>query len=539
MTERGSFYRKITYLVLIAVLLFPISRLGAPETLEDKGGALAQMRFEHNLGQSNLGDIDPASETIRLATLGLRGIAVSMLWHKGNEYKKKGDWTNYRATLQQLSKLQPYFISFWRYQAWNLSYNVSVELDDVRDRYYFVRRGIEFLEEGAKYNRFSPYLLTELGWFTGNKIGTADEKVEYRRLFKADDDYHPEDRPREQRDNWLVARGWYEAAISAVDDKKRSMGQKNPTVFFAAPAMAQINYSEAIETEGSFGEKAKNAWSTAARLWRVFGNRDMRASTGIIIRLLSYDRWQEEAEQLLGELESLMSDPREQLLAQRREQLTPEERELLDMPAEDRTDDQYELYAEATQKMAISPQDIADFIAEEHPEKSIDARKLAHRIAENHQRVFLTRNNRDVANYGYWEARCQVEQTDEALKARELAYAASRAFRDDADLLEAKRMYEESFDLWAQVFAANPKLDMDSPSASELADEVGLYMKVLEQLDLSLGDEEIDRKFPLWDLVEMNNSNGDFSTAIQEHQRRAAGIETSDDSLKGIPPLPQ
>ena len=200
MSEHGSFYRKITYLVVIAVLLFPISYLGAPATLEDEGGRLAQLRAENDLGQSDLGEIDPASETMRLATLGLRGIAVSLLWSKANEYKKKEDWTNFRATLSQLAKLQPYFISFWRYQAWNLTYNVSVELDDVRDRFHYVKRGIEFLKEGIKYNRDSPYLLSELGWFIGNKIGRADERKEYRRLFKADDDFHPADRPPEKRE---------------------------------------------------------------------------------------------------------------------------------------------------------------------------------------------------------------------------------------------------------------------------------------------------------------------------------------------------
>jgi len=539
MTERGSFYRKITYLVLIAVLLFPISQLGAPATLEDQGGALAQMRHDYDLGQSNLGDIDPASETIRLATLGLRGIAVSMLWHKASEYKKKEDWTNFRATLQQLSKLQPYFVSFWRYQAWNLAYNVSVELDDVRDRYYYVRRGIEFLEEGAKYIRFSPYLLTELGWFTGSKIGTADEKTEYRRLFKADDDYHPEDRPREQRDNWLVSRGWAEAAISAVDDRGESMGQKNPSVFFAAPAMAQINYSDAIEREGSFGEKAKNAWATAGRLWRTFGNREMIASTGVKIRLLGIDRLQEESDRLVGELESLVGDSREKLLEKRRASLSPEELEIIDTPAEDLSDEQYELYAEATQKLSITPEDIAEFIAEEYPEKSLEARKLAHRIAETNERLFLTRNNRDVANYAYWAARCKVEQTPEALNARELAYAANRAFQEDADLLEAKRMYEESFKLWAQVFADNPELEMDSPSASDLVDEIEQYTNVLEQLDLNLMDEEIGSEFPLWDLMEVNNANGEFSEALEAYHRKTAPSETTSDSLKGIPQLPE
>ncbi len=120
MNERGAFYRKIAYLIGMAVLLFPISQLGAPSTLQDQdgtldqGGTLARMRQEYNLGQADLGAIDPASETIRFATLGLRGVAVSLLWNKANEYKKTEDWTNFRATLEQLAKLQPYFISFWK-----------------------------------------------------------------------------------------------------------------------------------------------------------------------------------------------------------------------------------------------------------------------------------------------------------------------------------------------------------------------------------------------------------------------------------------
>jgi hypothetical protein len=538
MTERGSFYRKITYLVLIAVLLFPISQLGAPATQADLGGVLAQMRVEYELGQSNLGDIDPASETIRLATLGLRGVAVSMLWHKSNEYKKKKDWTNYSATLDQLSKLQPYFVSFWRYQAWNLSYNVSVEVDDVRDRYYHVIQGIKFLEKGATYIRYSPYLLTSLGWFTGNKIGTADEKVQYRRLFKADDDYHPADRRLEQRDNWLVSRGFNEAAVSAVDDKKRSLGQKNPTVFYAAPARSQINYSVAIEREGSFGERAKTAWTTASRLWRDFGNRTLRASTGIEIRLSDYERLEEEVDGLIAELEALVPDPREQLLAKRRAEFSALELELVDSSGEGLSSEQYEIHTEAIEKLEIDPQDIVEFIAEKYPEKSIAVRRLAYRISDAHERQFFTRNNLGVANYEYWDSRCLLEQKDEALKARELAYAANRAFRDDGDLLEARRMYEESFALWAQLYANNQKLKWDSPSASDLTDEVEKYVRVLEQLELSLKDEEVASKFPLWNMLEANNS-GQFSAAIEQYHRRWAAPEESNDPLQGIPRLPE
>jgi len=519
MTEHGSFYRKITYLVLIAVLLFPISQLGAPATREDDGGRLAQLRKEYNLGQSDLGDIDPASETIRLATLGLRGVAVSMLWNKANEYKKKEDWTNFRATLGQLAKLQPYFIKFWQYQAWNLTYNVSVELDDVRDRFHYVIRGIEFLKQGIKYNRDSPYLLSELGWFIGNKIGRADEQKDYRRLFKEDPDFHPSDRPPEQRDNWLVSRGWYETSLSAVDDKKKSLGQKNPTTFYSDPGRSQINYGEAIEKEGVFGEKAKSAWATAARLWKNFGNRDLKSSLGFNIRLGDVERLTAETVKMERQLQELSSSAMEDALAEKRAALTPEQRALIDGPQTGLTEEQSTELYEAQRLLVVLPADIADQIAKKSPQKAAEARRLANKIVAARSRIRLTNNNRDVVNYEYWETRCSLEQTPEALRARDFAYAGRRVFKIDADLIEAKRLYEASFDEWTKVLKAYPKLPLDSVTGSDIMEYVEQYTAVLEQLDLSLAMEEVGGRFPLWDLVEANDASGTYVEGLSKYRR--------------------
>ncbi len=153
MTERTSFYRKLAYLA-------GDCRSGVSNRVAERAGDYDQSRAASspscgtsiNLAQVNLGEVDPASETIKLATLGLRGVAVNLLWEKANYYKKIEDWTNLTATLEQLAKLQPNFITFWKFQAWNLTYNVSVEFDDYHDRYYYVRRGIQFLQEGEHYN---------------------------------------------------------------------------------------------------------------------------------------------------------------------------------------------------------------------------------------------------------------------------------------------------------------------------------------------------------------------------------------------------
>ena len=525
MTEQTSFYRKITYALLIAVILFPLSQLGAPSTRKTEGGKLAQLRSDYNLGQADLGEIDPTSEAMRMATLGARGIAVSLLWHKANELKKKEDWTNFRATLTQLAKLQPYFISFWRFQSWNLTYNVSVELDDVRDRFHYVKRGIEFLKQGTKYNRDSPYLLAELGWFIGNKIGKADERVEYRRMFKKDDDFHNKffeenPPPREQRDNWLVSRGQYELAVSTVDSGKAPLGKKNPTTFFASPGMSQINYSDAIEREGTFGEKAQAAWRTSAELWSDYGNRPMKSSRGFDIVLSRVDILQEEAEALEKEFNSIYPSIHEKIGAERLEKLTPEQMRIFSSRTADLSEEELEVYYEVQRDLNVTWQDVAKRIAQDIPEQSTNARKIAGRLSKLKTQINYTNTNREVSNFPYWRTRCELEQTEEALKARERAFAAKQAFKQKGDLEGARALYEECFELWAKVLEQYPEGVDDSTTGGDVFEYIEQYISVLAQFSKSLSDEDIDKSFPLWNVLEFNDLDREYDEEIQAHRMR-------------------
>src|SRR5688500_16906643 len=223
MSRNASFIRKISYIAAIALLLIPLAALSQPATTsksgDTPGGKLAQLRKEHNLAQAELGEIDPASETMKLATLGLRGVAVNILWKYADHYKKTEDWDALNATVQQIIRLQPNFLEVWDFQAHNLSYNVSVEFDDYRYRYYWVKEGMKCLIEGTQYNRDEPGLLNQVGWFTGQKFGRSDEQKQFRRLFREDKDFHKVYRdqgvevdqeqaigPDGKPDNWLVAR---------------------------------------------------------------------------------------------------------------------------------------------------------------------------------------------------------------------------------------------------------------------------------------------------------------------------------------------
>ena len=104
--------RKMVYAVTILGLLVPIIYLGAP-TSEDvipgttssvSGGVLAQMRVEHDLGESKLGQIDPSSAAMSLVLLGLRGPAASVLHLKALEYQKRKDWSKLKTTVDSIIK---------------------------------------------------------------------------------------------------------------------------------------------------------------------------------------------------------------------------------------------------------------------------------------------------------------------------------------------------------------------------------------------------------------------------------------------------
>jgi hypothetical protein len=116
-----------------------------------------------------------------------------------------------------------------------------------------------------------------------------------------------------------------------------------------------------------------------------------------------------------------------------------------------------------------------------------------------------------------------------------LAYSANQVFKEDADLLQARRLFEESFELWAKVFEAYPSLAEDSTTGSDMMDYFDQYSAVLEQLDLSLGHEEVDKSFPLWDVVIANDNERKYFDVIAQHNRRL-GLDPDGRPLKETVP---
>ena len=526
MNERRSFFRKVGYGVTIAVLWYPLSLLSAPATIKSDGGKLSQLRDDYNLGQADLGEIDPASETIKLATLGLRGLATNLLWNKATHYKKVEDWTNLKTTLEQLAKLQPNFITFWKFQSWNLSYNVSVEFDDYHDRYHWVSEGIKFLERGNEYNRDNPVLLSELGWVNGHKIGRSDEKRQYRRLYREDDVFHPEDRPARDRDNWLVSKMHYLDAIDTIDVKGKSLGKKSASLFYSSPSKSMMNYAAAIEEEGIF-ELAVEAWRIAGEEWREYGNRDIEHSRGYILRYNDYEDLLARAEEIEAQLNDMNGGNKDQIVAELKKNMTAEELAVLETPESIRSEEQRKLYYTAQAKLNVTPRMIADQIGKEFPELRREAQELAAEL-ENVTRLHrFTDSYKDTVNYDYWKLRCEFEQTDEAVEARELVFRASIAADEEGNNVKAKELYERAFDRWHQVFERYPKLkDPSGTTGDDVMFIIMDYKKVLDQLD-----EELPVDFPLFYILEDFDSENKFSKELMDRKAREEQSKEPESSL--------
>ncbi len=246
--------RKIAYFVGILVLLIPIIVLGMPSGGgESSGGTLARMRYDYDLGDSNLGQVDPTSATMNLLLLGMRGVAVSILRLDLDTYKDEKEWGKMEATTNSVLLLQPHYIEVWRFLSWNLAYNVSAEWDGVPDRFYWVKKGGKFAQRGTTKNTEVPELFWETGRVWGQKIGRSDESRYFRKYFLKDPDEKvgkglgdPEINP-EQQDNYLVAKRWFTNANLKEDKREQHIMMR--ALFRSYPARSQLDYAEALQRD--------------------------------------------------------------------------------------------------------------------------------------------------------------------------------------------------------------------------------------------------------------------------------------------------
>jgi hypothetical protein len=513
MTERRSFYRKLGYMIAIAILWFPIYEISHPASVDadgsrSPGGKLSQLRDEYQLSDAALGEIDPASQTAELATLGLGGVAVQLLWDSAHQYQMKEDWASLKAVLEQIIRLEPHFWTVWDFQGHNLSYNISVEFDDYRDRFYWVMQGIDFLKQGVKFNSTDPRFIARIGWFYGNKIGRADEHVQYRRLFKK----QQEEKNERLTDNWLVAHDWYLQAQNLVESGKplrvyigetadahnTKPGERAPSalLFFSEAPMSLINYADNLEEDGTFGDTAKAAWENASEEWMRYAGRDLNTSYGYTVQLGDLELLRKQIDDLNKQLEKLLPGQMEKLHKAKLAALSDEERQALNKNPMQRTRDEANTANAAEAKTKVTWEEV--ILAAPAAERT-EPRRINDELVELQHKANTIDTYRDIVNYNYWSARCQAEPTDACLSARDLLYQAGQAYKE-TKLFDAKKLYEDAFAKWRIVLDQSPVLRSSSIMADELVDEVNKYKKVLGKIPGS----KFPDKFVLQDMIDLN-----------------------------------
>ncbi len=525
MNRSTGFRNKLIYLAILIAMLIPLYLLGQPAggSTGDAGGQLTQMRTKFNIAESELGDINPASETMKLASLGLRGVAATLLWNNAHECRKTHEWDRLKATLNSIALLQPHYEKVWEFQAHNLAYNVSTEFDDYRQRYAMVREGTEFLTQGVEQNRKAPRLVWYTGWFYGQKMGMSDEKRQFRKLFADDNRLHdslrehdinvdsPDARgPENKPDNWLVGRLWLNHGYDIVDNGVKIRNQ-TPINFFETGPKWRIKHAEAIESEGVLDDRAKDAWVKAGDDWTTLGKRSIPTTAAFTIKMGSLDELERQLADTKEEFLTLVGDTMENEKQALLSALTVEERTAWDTNPDDRTQEQATLATQLYYRLQPS----LDTVAKKSPPAvRLRAIELNSLVGDLEARIQKTAGHRTQINYDYWSTLTKAEQEDRTIQARRLLYDAEKAnARAELDLAISK--YEEAFALWAKVFDDYPVLTLD-----DLSEDL---VRAIRRYTIAIDKEDFDEDFPLLDFVTM--MSGDTRSAAEYERLRKLQAE--------------
>jgi len=159
----------------ILIIIAAISLRGASE----KADTLKEERQE--LGISTYSTIDNAPPSLALTTMlfgGFRGVIADILWLRISYLQDMGQYFEIVQLADWITHLEPGNSAVWGYHAWNMSYNISVMMNDPEDRWRWVNNGITLLrEDGLRFNPNDAELHWEIGWIFEDKIAGKNDQM--------------------------------------------------------------------------------------------------------------------------------------------------------------------------------------------------------------------------------------------------------------------------------------------------------------------------------------------------------------------------
>jgi len=108
---------------------------------------------------------------------GFRGLACDLLWMRGTAAKENRRFYESVAIFQVIAQIQPRFEQTWEYMAWDMAYNISVEVDDEGGKWSWFIAGLNANLRGCQRNPGSERLLRHLAWMFHHKGDTFHDRV--------------------------------------------------------------------------------------------------------------------------------------------------------------------------------------------------------------------------------------------------------------------------------------------------------------------------------------------------------------------------
>lgn len=236
-------------LLLVAALAFTVNFFNQ-RSLNSKRAELGLTRV------TPLENAPPVLAFSTVALGGFRGLIVNFLFVRSNQLQLEGRFFETMTLGDWITKLQPTFTPVWRFQAWNMAFNISKTFEDPNDRFRWVWAGIKLLrDEGLRYNPTDAGMYRELGQIFYTKIGRFTETThfQYKRIFVAwMDDVFPDGRPD------------YEKLGNPQNDEERRMKDLLENMF-------NMDLEYVRKTDEEFGPLDWRLPETHAIYWCVMG----------------------------------------------------------------------------------------------------------------------------------------------------------------------------------------------------------------------------------------------------------------------------
>lgn len=150
--------------------------LGAALALLGVSGMLVRplhrQQIRYDLTSEPVKGVGPEVVLATTALGAFRGVLVDIVWIRMENLKNDGKFFEIVQLADLACRLAPRFPKVWDFNAWNMAYNVSVQVPDYSERWPWVRKGIELLrEEGIPNNPGEPELYFSLAWIFMHKVG--------------------------------------------------------------------------------------------------------------------------------------------------------------------------------------------------------------------------------------------------------------------------------------------------------------------------------------------------------------------------------